>query len=243
MPAFKDYHIWFLNHIYGLYCMCLDIKTIIMLDFILYQTLLEDAYHSMKKEFSTDMSTFTEFETSRLRLRHFQDSDVVAFMGYRNNPTVSKYQSWDGISEYEAHNFIQEQKQSQPGVPGLGFQIAIELKATGKLIGDCYFMINALDHCQAEIGFTLSREYQGYGYATEAVSSFLDYAFHTFDLHRVIAITDCQNKASVALLERLGMRREGHFIQNTWFKGKWGDEYLYAILKEEWLSKVHSRNI
>ena len=33
------------------------------------------------------------------------------------------------------------------------------------------------------------------------------------------------------------MRREGHFLQNIWFKGKWGDEYLYAILKEEWLLK------
>lgn len=183
------------------------------------------------------MTEFTVIETSRLRLRHFQDSDLALFMDYRNDPIVAEYQSWEGISEFEARNFIQEQKEVQPGVPGKGFQIAIELKATGLLIGDCYFMIHALDHCQAEIGFTLSREFQGNGYATEAVSNVLDYAFHTFDLHRVIAITDCENTASVALLERLGMRREGHFIQNTWFKGKWGDEYLYAILKEEWLDK------
>jgi len=53
----------------------------------------------------------------------------------------------------------------------------------------------------------------------------------------IIAITDCENTASVALLERLEIRREGHFLQNVWFKGKWGDEYLYAILKEEWLRK------
>jgi len=183
------------------------------------------------------MPVFTEIETSRLRLRRLKDSDMTLFMSYRNDPMVAKYQSWESISESEAQKFIQEQKEIQAGAPGKGFQIAIELKATGELIGDCYFMIHALDHRQAEIGFTLSRTYQGYGYATEAVSSFLDYAFHTFDLHRVIAITDCENRASVALLERLGMRREGHFIQNTWFKGKWGDEYLYAILKEEWPSK------
>ncbi len=189
------------------------------------------------------MTDFIEIETARLRLRHFQDSDTTSFMSYRNDPVVAKYQSWESISEAEAHNFIQEQKETQPGVPGKGFQVAIELKATGELIGDCYFMIQAFDHCQAEIGFTLSRAYQGFGYAAEAVSSFLDYAFHTFNLHRVIAITDIENKASVALLERLGMRREGHFIQNIWFKGKWGDEYLYAILKEEWLRKVNSMNI
>ena len=188
------------------------------------------------------MTKFTEIESARLRLRHFQDSDVTPFVGYRNDPIVAKYQSWDGISELEACTFIQEQKEIQPGEPGKGFQIAIELKATGVLIGDCYFTINALDHRQAEIGFTLSREYQGYGYATEAVLCFLNYAFHTFNLHRITAITDCENIASVALLERLGMRREGHFIQNIWFKGKWGDEYLYAILKEECLYESHFRH-
>jgi RimJ/RimL family protein N-acetyltransferase len=188
------------------------------------------------------MTKFTEIESARLRLRHFQDSDVTSFMGYRNDPIVAKYQSWDGISELEARTFIQEQKEIQPGEPGKGFQIAIELKATGVLIGDCYFTINALDHRQAEIGFTLSGEYQGYGYATEAVSCFFNYAFYTFNLHRITAITDCENIASVALLERLGMRREGHFIQNIWFKGKWGDEYLYAILKEECLHESHFRH-
>jgi len=189
------------------------------------------------------MTEFTEIETARLRLRHFQDSDVTLFMGYRNDPEVARYQSWEGISEAEAWTFIQEQKEIQPGVPGQGFQVAIELKAMGVLIGDCYFTINVLDHRQAEIGFTLSREYQRYGYATEAVSCFLHYAFHTFDLHRIIAITDCENITSVALLERLGMRREGHFIQNLWFQGKWGDEYLYAILKEEWLLKSNYRHV
>src|SRR5947209_1878100 len=189
------------------------------------------------------MTKFIEIESARLRLRHFQDSDLTLFIGYRNDPIVAKYQSWEGISELEARSFIQEQMEIQPGIPGTGFQIAIELKAMGVLIGDCYFTINELDHRQAEIGFTLSREYQGYGYATEAVSCFLNYAFLTFDLHRIIAITDCENTASVALLERLGMRREGHFIQNIWFKGKWGDEYLYAILKEEWLHKSLYRHI
>jgi RimJ/RimL family protein N-acetyltransferase len=183
------------------------------------------------------MADFNTIETPRLRLRHFTDTDLQAFMAYRNDPEVARYQSWEGISESEARAFIQEQKEVQPGVPGQGFQIAIELKETNVLIGDCYFMINELDNRQAEIGFTLSRAYQGQGFATEAVSCLLNYAFLTFDLHRIFAITDCENAASVVLLERLGMRREGHFLQNVWFKGKWGDEYLYAILKEEWLLK------
>ena len=183
------------------------------------------------------MADFNAIETPNLRLRHFTDTDLKAFMAYRNDPDVARYQSWESISYSEARTFIEEQEAAQPGVPGQGFQIAIELKETNVLIGDCFFLINELDNRQAEIGFTLSRAYQGQGFATEAVSCLLNYAFLTFDLHRIIAITDCENEASVALLERLGMRREGHFLQNVWFKGKWGDEYLYAILKEEWLLK------
>jgi RimJ/RimL family protein N-acetyltransferase len=187
------------------------------------------------------MAVFTTLETTRLRLRHFMDSDLALFMAYRNDPEVARYQGWEGISEPEARAFIQEQKEVQPGVPGQWFQIAVELKETGMLVGDCALKIEEHDERQAEIGYTLSRAYQGRGIASEAVSCVLEYAFVTLGLHRVIAITDCENVASVALLERLGLRREGHFRQNVWFKGKWGDEYLYAMLQEEWLN-IRSTN-
>jgi len=36
------------------------------------------------------------------------------------------------------------------------------------------------------------------------------------------------------LLEKIGMRREGHFIKNAWLKGEYTDEYLFAMLNEEW---------
>jgi RimJ/RimL family protein N-acetyltransferase len=160
-------------------------------------------------------------------------------MTYRNDPDVARYQSWEGITEAEARALIQEVKVIQPWTPGEWLQIAIELKETGLLVGDCAMKIEEDDDRQAEIGYTLSRAYQGRGIAREAVSCVLEYAFASLGLHRVIAITDCENAPSVALLERLGLRREGHFHQNVWFKGKWGDEYLYAILQEEW-QNMHS---
>jgi RimJ/RimL family protein N-acetyltransferase len=187
------------------------------------------------------MVVFTTLETTRLRLRHFRDSDLSLFIAYRNDPEVARYQSWEGISELEARALIQEQKEVQPGMPGEWFQIAIELKETSTLVGDCALKIEEHDERQAEIGYTLSRAYQRRGIASEAVSSVLEYAFGTLKLHRVIAIVDCENVASFTLLERLGLRREGHFRQNIWFKGKWGDEYLYAMLQEEWLN-VHRMN-
>jgi RimJ/RimL family protein N-acetyltransferase len=113
------------------------------------------------------------------------------------------------------------------------------LKGTEQLIGDCGLKTEK-DGRQAEIGVTFAREHQGKGYAYEAVSRLLDYAFGDLGVQRVVAIADRQNAPSVALLERLGMRREGSFIRNVWFKGHWASEYLYAILRDEWLRR-HER--
>jgi RimJ/RimL family protein N-acetyltransferase len=181
---------------------------------------------------------FIPLEARRLRLRRFTDKDLTAFMAYRNDPEVARYQSWASIDEPEARAFIDAQKVVLPGTPGRWFQMAIELKETGALIGDCALKINADDPRQAEIGFTLARQHQGRGFATEAVSRVITYAFQTFALHRVLAVTDAENVRSAALLERIGMRREGHFLKNVWFKGRWGDEYLFAILEDEWLRRI-----
>jgi RimJ/RimL family protein N-acetyltransferase len=176
-------------------------------------------------------------ETPRLRLRRFREADLPLFMAYRNDPEVARYQGWDSISLPEAQAFIEEQRRIQPGVPGVGMQIAIEWKATGLLVGDCYFCVQADDSEQAELGYTLATAAQGRGLATEAVAAWLAYAFDAYHLHRVTALLDVENHRSAALLERLGFRREGHFLRSAWFKGKWCDEYLYAILREEWQAR------
>ena len=180
-------------------------------------------------------AAFTQIESERLRIRRFKDSDLAPFMAYRNDPKVARYQSWYSYDQREARAFIREMKSAQPGVPGEWFQFAIE--STQDLIGDCALRVDEHKPYRAEIGFTLAREQQGKGFASEAISVLLDYAFDALRLHRVVAIADCRNAPSVALLERVGMRREGHFLENVWFKGGWADEYLYAILKDEWLQK------
>ena len=175
-------------------------------------------------------------ETVRLSIRRFEDSDAGSLLTYRNDPEVAKYQNWDSCTEQEAFDLVREMDATEPGTPGEWFQFAIELTQTNTLIGDCGLKTEADGH-QAEIGFTFSRAYQGWGLASEAVTRLLDYAFGELNLHRVYAIPDQENAPSVALLERLGMRREGSFVENVWFKGRWASEYLYAILRDEWLHK------
>jgi aminoglycoside 6'-N-acetyltransferase len=177
-------------------------------------------------------------ETERLILRSFEDADAQPFAEYRSDPDVARYQGWDiPYSTARAMQFIDELKQTQPGTPGEWFQIALQLRTSAQLIGDCAFCVLGDVPGQAEIGFTLARRYQGHGYATEAVTRLLDYLFDDLKLHRVRAVCEVENLASARLLERLGLRREGHLIDNVWFKGRWSSEYWYAILRSEWLAK------
>ena len=115
-------------------------------------------------------------------------------------------------------------------------QVAIELKATGEMIGDIFFMVLQEDARIARIGYSLSRAHWKKGYASEAVSRMLDYLFRDLFLHRVAADCDPENVASFRLLERLGFRREGHFIESFPLgENRWGDEYYYGLLEREWL--------
>jgi RimJ/RimL family protein N-acetyltransferase len=150
---------------------------------------------------------------------------------------VARYQSWDTISAPRAQAFVQEHKGLTPGVPGQWFQFAVALRDTDQLIGDLGLHVQVHDARQAQFGITLNRAYQGMGLATEALTAVLDYAFINLDLHRLVAIVDVENERAAALMERVGLRREGHFIKNAWFKGHWADEYLYAVLQAEWLPK------
>jgi aminoglycoside 6'-N-acetyltransferase len=175
-------------------------------------------------------------ETHRLILRSFQEADLEPFIAYRSDPVVAQYQSWDApYSAVQAAEFLAEMQQAQPGQPDEWYQIAIELKTTGAMIGDCAFCVLAEDNHQAEIGFTLARAYQGYGYGVEAVSRLLDYLFGELKLHRVRAICVAENTASARLLERVGMRQEEQILDSVWFKGRWVSEYWYRLLRQEWL--------
>ena len=131
---------------------------------------------------------------------------------------------------------IQPMGREEPFVPGEWFQFGVELKENGELVGDLGFRVGE-DGRQAEVGYTLAREHWRKGYASEAVSRLLDHAFGVLGLHRVHAGVDQENAFSAAVLERISLRREGAFVENAWFKGRWSSEYLYATLRKEWLAR------
>jgi len=178
---------------------------------------------------------FTELVSDRLVLRRFAQRDLAAFVAYRSRPEVARFQSWEApypLADGEA--MIAALLGEHPDTPGQWFQYAVSLRSTRELIGDCAARTDADDPRQAEIGFTLAPEHQGMGYATEAARTLLGYLFGERAKHRVSASCDARNTASARVLERLGMRLEGHLRESTWAKGEWTDDLLFAVLDREW---------
>lgn len=176
---------------------------------------------------------FVPIYTERVCLRPFETTDLKSFTSYRNDPEVARYQSWESYTIEQAQNLFNKSCH-EFNVTDSWYQLAIADRQTNQLIGDC--AINFKDDNtdqQVEIGFTLAREHQGKGYAREAVGTLVQYLFQQLNKRRITATVDVLNDASVRLLESLRFRREAHFIENIFFKGSWGSEYVYALLASE----------
>jgi len=169
--------------------------------------------------------------TERLVVRRFRVGDAEAFSGYRSVPEVAQWQSWEApYSMEEAVKAVEAFAAGDPLVPGW-FQYAVD--RDGVLIGDIGVNLHE-NLMQAEIGYTFAPEYQGQGYATEAVRGLLGLLFVERKLQRVSAECDARNVSSARLLERLGFMLEGLRPSNTWFKGEWTDDQLFGLLASDW---------
>ncbi len=108
------------------------------------------------------------------------------------------------------------------------------MKESGELIGEVLLKLASSAALQGEIGYIFNPVYAGKGYAAEAVRSVLERGFTDVGFHRIFARLDAANRGSIGVVERLGMRKEAHLRQNDRFDGQWGDELIYALLKQEW---------
>jgi RimJ/RimL family protein N-acetyltransferase len=173
-------------------------------------------------------------KTPRLVIKNLQAHDLTEFYSYRSNPEVAKYQGFDVMTVEQARSFIENNATKKFGKAGEWVQYAIADKSTGKLVGDCAIKLDQYDTRPGEIGITISPEEQKKGYAKESLIAILNFLFSLEGFHRVTETVDAENIASIQLLKTTGFRQEGYFIENIFFKGSWGSEYQFAMLKTEW---------
>jgi RimJ/RimL family protein N-acetyltransferase len=174
--------------------------------------------------------------TARLTLRPYVADDLDALYDIQSRPEVTRYLLYDVRDRDQVRGILQQRIQAD-GPERDAVDLAVVLPDTGALIGDVVLFLRSKEHRQGEIGYLFHPDYGGRGYATEAARMLLRLGFEDYVLHRIIGRIDARNTASARVLERLGMRREAHFVQNEIVKGEWSDEVVYAMLEDEWRSQ------
>lgn len=177
-------------------------------------------------------------ETKRLILRKYREDDFAAVHSYANCAENIIYMIWGPNTEEQTRDFIKRELLKAEENPCKEHNYAVVLKDSGKLIGGCGLTLSGT--C-AEVGWILHRDYWNQGYCTEFAGELLRFGFENLDLRRIIATCDAENIGSYRVMEKLGMRREGLFLEarpaHKQSDRKYGDELAYAILKHEWSVK------
>ncbi len=172
----------------------------------------------------------------RLVLRPLVASDEDALFAMRSDPRVQRYGSHPPWTERQtAAAYIERNIRGM--AEGAHAQFAIERRDDGAVVGTCtLYDLNAQSR-RADCGYVLLPAEWGRGYATEAMSTLLDWGFGALDLHRVEADIDPRNTASAKVLERLGFAREGHLRERWIVAGEISDSWLYGLLAREWAAR------
>lgn len=172
-----------------------------------------------------------------LSLRRIDTHDRNDLWEIYRRPEVSRYEFFEVQDVGYVDQVIASQTGLQPGDPGVPLYLVAELTPQNKVIGKCQLMIHSVDDQQGEIGFAFHPDFWGNGYASQAVNAALGFGFHRLQLHRIMAATDVRNVRSWKLMERIGMRREAHFVHDNLVGGEWIDDYVYAMLDSEWSAR------
>ncbi len=168
-------------------------------------------------------------ETERLILRRYREEDLYDLFEYLSDEKTVEFEPYKPLTLDEARESLQWRM-------GTEEMAAVQLKDTGKMIGNVYMGKREFD--ALELGYVFNRNYWGAGYAREGCGALVRRAFSQ-GVHRIYAECDPANARSWKLLEALGFRREAHFIQNVFFwkdpagRPVWKDTYVYAKLNAD----------
>jgi len=171
-----------------------------------------------------------KFTTERLTIRPFKSTDLQDVFAIYNDEDTCKFllhNKWTQDDMQERFN-----KKLANSVLTKESKLSLAVVYETKVVGDLSVWYTDMKDT-VEIGYGFSNEVAGKGLATEAVSSLVNKLFSEFNVHRIQANLDARNTASQKLCERIGMRKEAHFIQNYWNKNEWTDSFAYGMLSSD----------
>ena len=175
-----------------------------------------------------------KLETERLILRDFVNEDWQRVLEYQSDPLYLRYNKWTERTPESVREFVGWFLDHQVEEPRTRYQLAVVLKSNNQLIGNCGVRMDKEDDVEANIGYELDPKHWNHGYATEAAHAIVDFGFKHFGVHRIWADLVADNVGSAHVLEKLGMKFEGRLWEKEYFKGRWWDALIYAILADDW---------
>ena len=170
-----------------------------------------------------------------LALRRLRREDAADVLAYRGDPVVSRQQYWEPFTPDLVLGLLTDQAHIELGMYGVPLLLAAEYD--GKVVGDFSLNVNIPEHLQGEVGFNFNQAYTGRGLATRGLAAALGFGFVQLGLHRITAAAFTENERAWRLMERVGMRREAHFVHDGFVRGRWVDVFGYAMLADEWATR------
>jgi RimJ/RimL family protein N-acetyltransferase len=170
--------------------------------------------------------------TGRLTLREFTFEDFDGVIAYSADPRVTRYLFFGPRDLHATAEYLDDLIAAQQEVPRTRFELAVEEQSTGRLIGACD--LSLIERNVVDLGYMLEQNSWGLGYATEIALALIDAAFYDLRAERVISTVDINNKASIRVLEKIGMRWEAIFRKHRRAKNRWWDCHLYVLPRTVW---------
>jgi ribosomal-protein-alanine N-acetyltransferase len=177
----------------------------------------------------------------RVVLRDFTMDDVDARYAYLSDEELFLHASWGPLTYDETIASTREAIEAARAAPRRDFELAVTLRDSGDVVGQVTLKtdryIPRIRQRTSELGYMLRRDHWGRGIATEAARLLLDLAFGDLGLHRVFAVVDEDNPASIRVVEKLGFRREARHVKDAYHRGEWYTTLICAALEEEWAER------
>jgi RimJ/RimL family protein N-acetyltransferase len=178
--------------------------------------------------------------TERLYLREFLRGDLPGLHAFSSDPRVTRYLFFGPRDLDASAEYLDGLLASQREVPRTRFELAIEEQTTGRLIGACD--LSLIERDVVDLGYMLGTPDWGKGYATEVALALTDAAFFDLQADRVISTVDVNNRASMRVLEKIGMRWEAVYRKHRRAKNRWWDCHLYTLPRAVWEAS-HARQV
>lgn len=170
--------------------------------------------------------------TQRLTLREFVASDFEAIHAFSSDPRVTKFLFFGPRDEDGTAEYLDGLLASQREVPRTRFELAVVETGTARVIGACD--LSLIERNVVDLGYMLGITDWGKGYATEISLALIDAAFFDLRADRVISTVDVNNRASIRVLEKIGMRWEAVYRKHRRAKNRWWDCHLFVLPREVW---------